>query len=165
VSAVHAGRSASGSCEPSSTGRAHLAYFRLVNALFIACSDGRVADALAALQEQEGESGADRLLVPGGPLVLTRPGNERRVALDCVRTQMDVHGIRTIYLVSHQDCAAYERALGGLGFDQRELLARDLQRVRALLENAFPDVDVRCFVIPWRENGGGAAFGAAEAVD
>ena len=136
-----------------------------MNALFIACSDGRVADALAVLQEQEGEPEADRLLVPGGPLVLTRPGNERRVALDFVRTQMDLHGIRTLFLVSHQDCAAYERALGGLGFDQRELLARDLRRVRALLENAFPDVDVRCFVIPWRENGGGAAFGAAEAVD
>ena len=136
-----------------------------MNALFIACSDGRVADALAALQEQEGEPSADRLLVPGGPLVFTLPGNERRVTLDFVRTQMDLHGIRTIYLVSHQDCTAYERALGGLGFDQRELLARDLRRVRALVENAFPDVDVRCFVIPWRENGAGAAFGAAEAVD
>ena len=80
-----------------------------MTALFIACADGRVAAALAALQEKEGEADADRLLVPGGPLVLTRPGMERRVALDCVRTQIDLHGIRTVYLVSHQDCAAYEQ--------------------------------------------------------
>ena len=109
-----------------------------MNALFIACSDGRIATALAALQASRGCADADRFLVPGGPLVLTRPGMERRVALECIRTQLEVHGVHTIYLVSHQDCAAYERALGGLGFDQQELLERDLRRVKTLLENTFP---------------------------
>lgn len=136
-----------------------------MTALFIACSDGRLAASLAALQEQEGALDADRMLLPGGPLVLTQPGTERRVALEFVRLQIDLHGIRTLYLVSHQDCGAYERALGGFGFDQRELLVRDLQRVRMLLENAFPDTDVRCFLVPWRENGGGAGFGTAEPVE
>ena len=136
-----------------------------MTALFIACSDGRVADALAALQEKEGAADADRFLVPGGPLVLTRPGMERRVALDSVRTQLDLHGIRTIYLVSHQDCPAYEHSLGGLGFDQQELLARDLRRVKALLENTFATVEVRCFFVPWRENGEVPSFGEAEPVE
>ena len=144
----------------------YVPYSVAVNALFIACADGRVAAALAALQETEGAVDADRFLVPGGPLVLTRPGMERRVALDCVRAQLELHAIRRIYLVSHQDCGSYERALGGLGFDQQELLARDLRRVKALLENTFPDVEVRCFVIPWRENGAAeAAFGEAEPVE
>ena len=136
-----------------------------MTALFIACADGRAAAALAALQEKEGETDADRFLVPGGPLVLTRPGMERRVALDCVRTQLDLHGIRTIYLVSHQDCPAYERSLGGLGFDQHELLARDLRRVKALLENTFTDAEVRCFIIAWRENGEAPSFSEAEPVE
>ena len=136
-----------------------------MTALFIACADGLAAAALAALQEKEGETDADRFLVPGGPLVLTRPGMERRVALDCVRTQLDLHGIRTIYLVSHQDCSAYEHSLGGFGFDQQELLARDLRRVKTLLENTFADVEVRSFVIPWRENGAAPSFGAAEPVE
>ena len=136
-----------------------------MTALFIACADGAAAAALSALQEKEGETDADRFLVPGGPLVLTRPGMERRVALECVRTQIDLNGIRTIYLVSHQDCPAYEHSLGGLGFDQHELLARDLRRVKALLENTFTDVEVRCFIIPWRENGAAPSFGAAEPVE
>ncbi len=136
-----------------------------MTALFIACADGRAAAALAALQEKEGETDADRFLVPGGPLVLTRPGMERRVALDSVRTQIDLHGIRTIYLVSHQECSAYEHSLGGLGFDQQELLARDLRRVKALLENTFANVDVRSYIIPWRENGEAPAFGEAEPVE
>jgi len=136
-----------------------------MNALFIACSDGRIAASIAALQEKVEQADADRLLVPGGPLVFTRPGLERRVALDWVRTQLEVRSIRTIYLISHQECAGYQRALGGFGFDQQELLERDLRRVKTLLENTFPDVEVRCFVIPWRENGRGPGFGNAEPVE
>jgi hypothetical protein len=136
-----------------------------MTALFIACADGHIGAALAALQEKEGEADADRLLVPGGPLVFTRPGMERRVALEWVRTQLDLHGIRTIYLVSHQACSAYEHSLGGLGFDQQELLSRDLRRVKALLENTFSHAEIRCFVIPWRESGKATAFGEAEPVE
>ncbi len=136
-----------------------------MTALLISCSDGRIAASLADLLASEGVDDADRLLVPGGPLVLTRPGMERRVALEHVRTMLEVHGVRSVYLVSHQDCPSYERALGGLGFDQQELLERDLRRVRMLLENTFSDVDVRCFLIPWRENGQGPGFGEAEPVE
>jgi carbonic anhydrase len=133
--------------------------------LLIACSDGRLTATLARLLADLEIVEADRLFVPGGPLVFVRPGMERRVALACITTQIDSGGVRKVILVSHQDCRAYERALGGLGFDQQEILTRDLRRVRALIENAFPALDVSCYLIPWRENGGGAAFGDAEPVD
>ena len=136
-----------------------------MNSLIISCSEGRVAAALYALQEELGEQEADRLIVPGGPLQLTRPGMERRVAMECVRNLVESHDIRTIYLVSHQDCASYERVLGGRAFDQKELLVRDLQRVKALLENAFAAADVRCYLIPWLEQGEDAGFGVAEPVE
>lgn len=137
-----------------------------MTALLISCSDGRIAMPLRHLQERLGAEDADRLLAPGGPLVFTRPGMERRVAGDCIRTQIEAHSIKQVYLVSHQDCAAYERSLGGLGFDQQELLERDLLRVKMLLENDFPEAEVACFVIPWREGGdGNAAFGEAEPVE
>ena len=136
-----------------------------MNSLLIGCSDGHIAASLTALQEEVGAPLAARLIVPGGPLPLTRPGVERRVALDYIRSLIESHDVRTIYLVSHQECAAYERALGGLGFDQQELLERDLRRVKMLLETTFPGVDVLCYVIPWRENGQGAAYGPATPVD
>jgi hypothetical protein len=136
-----------------------------MNSLLIGCSDGRVARSIEILLDELGHTDANRLIVPGGPLPLTRPGSERRVALDCVREIVEVHDVRTIFLVAHQECAAYQRALGGLGFDQQELLERDLRRVKTLLETTFPGVDVRCFVIPWREDGEGAAYGPAAAVD
>ena len=136
-----------------------------MNSLLIGCSDGRVAARQNALLAELGHPDANRLIVPGGPLPLTRPGSERRVALGCIREIVEVHDVRVIYLVAHQECAAYERALGGLGFDQQELLERDLRRVKTLLETTFPDVEVRCYVIPWRETGGGAAYGPAAPVD
>ena len=68
-------------------------------------------------------------------------------------------------LVSHQDCFAYERALGGLGFDQQRILERDLRRVKADLESEYLGVEVECYVIPWREESAeGATFGRAALV-
>ena len=39
-----------------------------MTALFIACSDGRIAPSLSALQEAQEALDADRFLVPGGSL-------------------------------------------------------------------------------------------------
>ena len=136
-----------------------------MNALIIGCSDGRIAASLDALQAAVATPDAQRFFVPGGILPLTRPGTERRVALECVREIVEEHDVRTIHLVAHQECAAYERALGGLGFDQQELLERDLRRVETLLETTFSGVDVRSYVIPWHEDGGVAGYGAAAPVD
>lgn len=136
-----------------------------MHSLIISCSEGRVAASLSAFQDEIGEQEADRLIVPGGPLQLTRPGMERRVAMDCIRSLIEGQGVRHVYLVSHQDCASYDRVLGGRAFDQKELLTRDLQRVKALLEHAFASVDVHCYLIPWVEKGEDAGFGAAELIE
>jgi hypothetical protein len=136
-----------------------------MHALVIGCSDGGVALHQSAFINDLDTPAPDRLIVPGGPLPFTRPGAERRVALGCVRDLVEAHDVRVIHLLAHQECTAYSRALGGLGFDQRELLVRDLHRVKSLLETTFAGVDVRCWVIPWHENGGGAGYGPAEPVD
>ena len=136
-----------------------------MDTLLIGCSDGQVARRLEALLAEMGYPDAHRLLVPGGTLPLIRHGSERRVTLACVREIVEAHDVRLIVLVAHQECAAYQRALGGLGFDQQELLERDLRTVKRLLVSEFSGVDVRSFVIPWCEDGERAAFGPAALVD
>jgi len=136
-----------------------------MSALVIACSDGRLTEPLQRFQARHRAEAADRLLIPGGPLILTRPGMERRVALECIRTLVESCNTRTILLLSHQDCSAYERALGGFGYDQLEILQRDLRRVRTLLENELPGVEVTCWVMPWREGEGAAGFADPERVE
>ena len=73
-------------------------------ALIIACSDGRIADPVSRLLERLEVTDADRMFVPGGPLVLTRPGMERRVAMHCIADMVESYATRRIILVSHQDC-------------------------------------------------------------
>ena len=128
-------------------------------AVLLACSDSSVAPALERLQSDLGLTDVDRMLVPGGPLLLARPGIERRVALECLAALVETHGARRVVLVSHQQCSSYERALGGFGFDQQELLERDLNRVRPVVESAFPQVEVLSSFIPWHEDNDVACFG------
>jgi len=136
-----------------------------MNALLVACSDGRLTAVLHTLQERLRIAGAERMLVPGGPLALAKTGAERRVARDCVSHIIETRGVRRVVLVSHQDCAAYDRALGGLGFDQQAILERDLRRVRAMLEDDYLGVEVECYVVPWREGADGPEFGAPQTVE
>jgi carbonic anhydrase len=136
-----------------------------MDCLILACSDGRLRDVLQRLEEDLEIERSDQILVPGGPLVLARPGMERRVALGCIRTTIQGTGTRRVVLVSHQDCGAYERALGGVGFDQLELLARDLTRVRHVIENEWPALRVDAFVVPWVEEAGVPGFGAPVPIE
>jgi len=136
-----------------------------VSDVLLACSDSSVAPALERLQADLGLTDVDRMLIPGGPLVLARPGIERRVALECLANLVETHGARRVVLVSHQQCSSYERALGGFGFDQQELLERDLHRVRTVVESAFPQVEVFSYFVPWHEDGETACFGAPVEVE
>jgi hypothetical protein len=133
--------------------------------VLLSCSDGRLIEPLDRLRADHGLTPPHRFFVPGGPLMLARPGMERRVALDSLTTLVEGQRVRRLFLVSHQQCLAYERALGGFGFDQRELLERDLRRVRTVLESTFPQVQVFCFFIPWHDDDGRAGFGAPIVVD
>jgi hypothetical protein len=136
-----------------------------VSAVLLACSDAALAPALERLQLKLGLTEVNRMLIPGGPLLLARPGMERRVALECLTGLVETHGVRKIVLVSHQQCLFYERALGGFGFDQQELLERDLHRVRTVLETAFPQVEILSYFIPWHEDNEAAAYGEPVAVE
>ena len=133
--------------------------------VLLACSDAALAPALERLLLKLGLTEVDRMLIPGGPLLLARPGMERRVALECHTNLVETHAVRRIVLVSHQQCSSYERALGGFGFDQQELLERDLLRVRTVLETALPQVEVSSYFIPWHEDNEAAAFGEPLAVE
>ena len=133
--------------------------------LLISCVDGRLRETLAELEARLGCEAGDRLLVPGGPLVLTERAAERDHILDWVESIVRGHRVQTVYLVAHQHCLAYERKLGGFFYDEREVIERDLRAVQRKLGDHLFSTRVESFVVPWQEHLTGGDFAAAEAVD
>ena len=133
--------------------------------LLVSCVDGRLRETLREFETRVGSEGGDRLLVPGGPLALTDRAAERDHVQGWIEAIVSGHGVRTIYLVSHQHCLAYERKLGGFFYDEREVIERDLRAVRSKLGDRLYSARVECFVVPWNEHLTGGGFGPAEALD
>jgi len=136
-----------------------------VTTLLVSCVDGRLRETLRELETRIGSEDGDRLLVPGGPLVLTDSTPEHDHVSAWIETIVRGHGIRTVYLVAHQHCLAYERKLGGFFYDEREVLERDLRAVQRKLGDRFFSTRVECFVVPWHEHLTGGGFGPAEPLD
>ena len=132
--------------------------------LMIACVDGRLREALAELETRLDAETCDRLLVPGGPLVLTDSAPAQAQVLDWMETIVRGRGVTTICLVAHQQCLAYQRKLGGFFYDEREIVERDLLAVQRKLRDRFFSTRVDCFLVPWDEQVMGGDFGDAEAV-
>ena len=81
----------------------------------------------------------DRLALPGGPAALAEHA-ETRLEHDAVADELkflvEVHGLRRVVLIQHQNCAFYTNRLGLQGFDverqQRDDLSRAADFVRKL---------------------------------
>jgi hypothetical protein len=135
-----------------------------VSTLLISCVDGRLREALGELERRLGAENGDRLLVPGGPLVLTEQAPERDHVLGWIETVCRGRGTHAIYLVAHQQCLAFQRRHGGFFYDEREVLERDLLTVQRTLGDRIYSAHTECFLVPWREQPAGGGFGLAEAV-
>ena len=132
--------------------------------LLVSCVDGRLREALGELETRIGAENGDRLLVPGGPLVLTDSAPEQGHILGWMEAIVRGHGVDTIYLVAHQHCLAYQRKLGGFFHDERDVIERDLLAVQRKLGDRFFSTRVECYVVPWHEQFTGGGFGEAEAI-
>jgi len=110
------------------------------------CIDYRFHESLRALITELGldEGGTDVIRVAGSARGIARPEHprDRDFILDQLRKAHALHGVRHFFLVNHEDCRAY----GELDVpDSKEELAlhhRDLREARAIVLDAFDDVQV-----------------------
>jgi hypothetical protein len=79
--------------------------------LAVYCSDGRFIGAYDRfITEQLGEPRFDRYVVPGGAAWLVLAGDTFReydIARDRISFLVELHRIRRIILIAHEDCGAY----------------------------------------------------------
>jgi hypothetical protein len=120
----------------------------LATTLIVSCAGGRLRELLLALETRLGVDGADRLLVPGGPLAFLEDQRARATMIEWLDLLVRGHTVELVCLVAHEDCLAYSGRLEGLAGHEREVLERDLMQVKTLVAARHPSVRVECFVVP-----------------
>jgi hypothetical protein len=98
-----------------------------IHAAAIYCSDGRVGEHFDDfLQNGLNLPRYDRLALPGGPAALAdhpETKMEHAAVVDELRFLVDVHGLKRIVLIQHQNCAFYTSRLNlpGLRAEKQQL--------------------------------------------
>ncbi len=118
-------------------------------ACIVYCMDFRLHEQLNNFfedQKLDGD-GADVIRVAGAIKSLSRPkeARDREFLLEQLKVAYELHGVRQLYLINHEDCGAY-----GLEdvVDTPEELAIHLEDLRvagALLKDRFPDTEVSTY--------------------
>jgi hypothetical protein len=116
-----------------------------IGAAAVYCSDGRLGEHFDDfLHNALGLPRYDRLAIPGGAACLAGhfvTWREEDAAVEQLRFLVEVHGLRRVVLIAHQDCAFYMRWLSisplGVAQRQRTDLLKAAERVRRL----GPDLD------------------------
>ncbi len=111
-----------------------------IGAAAVYCSDGRFGEQFDDFLQQVLQLPRyDRLAIPGGAAALAghfAAYREGDVFLDQLRFLIEVHDLRRVVLIAHQDCAFYMKRLEVSAIDlaqtQREDLGKAAARVREL---------------------------------
>jgi carbonic anhydrase len=115
-------------------------------ALVICCSDGRWHAQLEEFIVAQVSERSDVYAVPGGPAALSRWSSsfgDADAAQRAMEFLMEHHQLKSIWLVSHQDCAFYRQRFGPL--DAQYMLRRqqdDLRRAHDAIVAAYPKLEV-----------------------
>jgi hypothetical protein len=117
-------------------------------ALALCCSDGRWHPQMREFLLHHGLERADLYVVPGGPACFDYWASSSADAWafeSALRLLMEVHDIRSVWLIAHEGCAYYQARHPLTPLDQVETLQRkDLRNARDSLLKRHPRLEVAC---------------------
>ncbi len=123
----------------------------VADAAVLCCFDHRIRLAINKFLQRQGILRPDMIVVAGGAKTLASPRNdfERDFILEQVRMSILLHRTRTMFLMSHSDCATYGGLAAFDGDQAREARhhQQELQRAADLVKANFPELNVKCFFV------------------
>ncbi|MFH1130665.1 MAG: carbonic anhydrase [Pseudomonadota bacterium] len=118
-------------------------------ACLIFCMDYRLHEQLRNFIAEKNldRDGVDVIRVVGAAKNLVRPNNpsEREFVLQQIQTSINLHGIREIYIINHEDCGAYGLENVADSEEEFAVYSDDLRAARTMLKEEFPGVQVRSY--------------------
>lgn len=121
----------------------------------ISCMDFRFIERIHQFfgQDQRLAGLYDHVSVAGSALSIARPKKEsdREFIIEQVRLSVELHNIREVIIVNHQDGGAY----GKFDSEQSERVRHetDLRKARQIIQEKFPGINVRLFYATLKEKG------------
>ena len=115
--------------------------------LVVCCSDGRWHEQVEEFVRDQVSERADMYSVPGGPAgfsLWSSSFDEAKVSEKAFRFLAEHHGLESVWLIAHQDCAYYRAKYGPL--DEQFILRRqreDLDRAQDMISRWYPKLFVR----------------------
>ncbi len=123
----------------------------LCEAAVVTCEDFRLhqrADGRNCIGDFIRSLGVDSDLITRGggiqDLVRPQPGCDRALLRD-LRVSVELHQVKTICLIAHEDCGAYRGFQFRSKEDERRQHRDDLQEARRLILQEFPRLDVALY--------------------
>jgi len=101
----------------------------------------------------------DDVAVAGSTLAVSRPHDAPGgdFILEQVRISHELHGIRQVVLINHQNCGAYGEMEDASG--ERMQHETDLRKAAKVIQDRFPDLDVVCYFATLSEKGSKRTIG------
>ena len=130
-------------------------------ACVIACIDFRLHDLLTRFLRDRtlDRGGADLIRIAGAIKNIARPDEprDRDLLLNQMKISKDLHQVKEIYLLNHEDCGAYGLEAVEDSTVEIDTHREDLRAAAKLVRAALPQVEVRSYFL-WLD-------GRAEPVD
>lgn len=113
------------------------------------CVDFRFRKGISDLLPYAGFREFDLISLPGASKALVNE-DSRPFVLRALRLVIDVHKVKRVIIVDHEDCAACGgSAAFGDGAEEEAFHADSLRKAAALLRNEFAGIDVVTFYAEW----------------
>ena len=116
--------------------------------LVISCIDFRFQEHLRNFLEKDHKGNYDLVCIAGSAKNFIS-GNEadKETILKQVKISQELHHIKKIFLINHQNCGAYGNALVSGSSPEKETHVKDLRSAKETIIKVFPDLEVSLYFI------------------
>lgn len=121
-------------------------------ALVISCIDFRFQEHLKEFLNKKHFQNYDLVSVAGSAKNLVASKKSAEFLLSQVLISYNLHQVKNIYLINHQNCGAYGTTLVTGSVKEKAIHSRDLKKARRIISKKLPELQVKLFFMNFKKD-------------